>query len=278
MNRSVFGSASAAIQISVPSPHFSPFSVRRTGKAVWCHRSEDSSNHVSFEQLRSMRDIDAQLMTSGLGEVTHKIICSDNPRFFSLGGDLGLFIRCVEERDEQTLSEYAILAVRAIWANASGLGARQITTIALVAGEAQGGGFEVALSCDLLVAEEGSHFGFPETLFGMFPGMGGEMLLRARLDDDLARRLVGSANRYPAEMLFEMGVVDHLVPKGQGGSLVQKLVLNEDRRAMFERRQSRLRTIRYCELVSTVGTWVDQALSLSPRQLRAMKYLSAAQQ
>jgi len=257
--------------------HASPFSVRRTGKAIWCHRSGESSNHVSFEQLRGMRDIDAQLMTGGLGEVTHKIICSDNPRFFSLGGDLALFIRCVEERDEQALSEYAILAIRAIWANASGLGARQITTIALVSGEAQGGGFEAALSCDVLVAEAGSHFGFPETLFGMFPGMGGELLLRARVDDDLARRLVSSANRYSAEMLFEMGVVDHLVRKGQGAARVRELTMIDDARAMFERRQRRLQTIRYAELVSTVGAWVDQALSLSARQLRAMRYLASAQ-
>lgn len=277
MNRPVYGIANAALKISSLAPPDLPFSVKRSGKAVWCHKAETATKHVCFDQLRAMRDIDAQLMTGGLGEVSHKIICSDNPKYFSLGGDLNLFIRCVEEKDEQALSDYAVLAIRAIWANASGLGARQITTISLVAGEAQGGGFEAALSCDLLVAEAGSFFGFPESLFGLFPGMGGELLLRARVDDGLARKLVRSAHRYPAEMLFEMGIVDYLADKGEGSRLVHDLIARDDAGARFLKRQARLETIRYEELVSTVGLWVERALSLSPRQLRAMRYLSSAQ-
>jgi len=277
MNRSAFGNSNAAYKIKQLVNSSAPFSVRRTGTAVWCHRSASTQSFVTFEQLSAMRDIDAQLMTAGLGDVSYKVLCSDHPRFFSLGGDLSLFIRCVEEQDEQTLSEYAILAIRAIWANASGLGARQINTIALVTGEAQGGGFEAALSCDLLVAEAGTSFGFPETLFGMFPGMGGELLLRGRVDNDLAKKLVTSAHRYSAEMLFEMGIVDYLASKGKGAAKVQEAIRTQNHAELFERRQKRLETVRYTELLDSVDVWVAQAMSLSARHLRAMKYICSAQ-
>ena len=277
MNRTAFGNSNAAFTITPTIKFGTPFSVRRKGTAVWCHRTADTPNFVTFEQLSAMRDIDAQLMTGGHGDISYKIVCSDHGRFFSLGGDLSLFVRCVEEQDEQTLSEYAILAIRAIWANTSGLGARQINTVALVAGEAQGGGFEAALSCDLLVAEAGTSFGFPETLFGMFPGMGGELLLRARVDDGLAKKLVSSAHRYSAEMLFEMGIVDYLAPKGRGAEKVREVINAENQVALFERRQQRLEIVRYTELVESVDAWVTQAMSLSARQLRAMRYICTAQ-
>ena len=63
-----------------------------------------------------------------------------------------------------------------------------VTTVALLEGDALGGGFECALSCDVVIAEKHVKAGFPEVLFNMFPGMGGMSFL--------ARR-VGRAGRRP---------------------------------------------------------------------------------
>jgi DSF synthase len=49
---------------------------------------------------------------------------------------------------------------------------RDVTTIALVQGDALGGGFETALSSNVLIAERSAKLGFPEILFNLFPGMG----------------------------------------------------------------------------------------------------------
>src|SRR3546814_13167359 len=52
--------------------------------------------------------------------------------------------------------------------------------VALVDGDALGGGFELALACQTIVAESGVQMGFPEVLFGLFPGMGAYSLLSQR--------------------------------------------------------------------------------------------------
>ena len=68
-----------------------------------------------------------------------------------------------------------------------GLGG-DVRTIALVQGDALGGGMELALSCHTIVAEEGVGMGLPEVLFGLFPGMGAYSFLCKRVSPQLAER------------------------------------------------------------------------------------------
>jgi|LNFM01.2.fsa_nt_gb DSF synthase len=250
-----------------------------TSGALWQVRLPTTTPHVSLAQLKEARAIDERISAGLFGELYYKVLVSKQPGVFSLGGDLEFFCHCIEAGARAALSEYALLAAKAIWGNVSAYGSRRVISVALVQGEAQGGGFEAALSCNTLVAERGSCFGFPESLFGMFPGMGGELLLRSRVDPSVAERIVSSCGRYSAEFLYEIGVVDYLVAPGTGAAFVADLLTqmqsdaNCSANLRVRQRQELLDAIRYDSLANSIERWTEQALSLTPRQIRSMKYI-----
>ena len=263
----------------VPSRHLKngSFEIDLREKSVWVSRQESAAEHVSIDQLKEMHVIDSAIQQGAFGDVKFKVVTAACASLFCLGGDLALFLRCVEDRDRDALAEYALLATKSVWVNSSGFGARQLNSLAVVRGEAQGGGFEVALSCDVLVAERGAHFGFPETIFGLFPGMGAELLLATRVDSEVAKRLTMHARRYSAEFLYELGVIDILVEPNHGFATATAITEEPRKLETFERRILRARELRYSSLVELVERWVDRALNLSQREQKAMRVLLRAQ-
>ena len=71
-------------------------------------------------------------------------------------------------------------------------------------GDALGGGLELALSCQTVVAESGIGMGFPEVLFDLFPGMGAFTFLSRRVTSRQAERMMLDARVYPVEELLQM--------------------------------------------------------------------------
>ena len=104
------------------------------------------------------------------GGLAHVIVASD-ANVYNLGGDLDLFCRLIRERNREHLLAYARLCVEGVHELHAALN-RNAHTVALVQGDALGGGLELALSCQTVVAESGIGMGFPEVLFDLFPGMG----------------------------------------------------------------------------------------------------------
>jgi enoyl-CoA hydratase/carnithine racemase len=86
--------------------------------------------------------------------------------------------------------------------------------IAAVHGFALGGGFEIALSCDLVVADETAVVGLPEVSVGVIPGGGGTQLLTRRIGWSRAADLVFTARRLTAAEALAHGCVDRVVPAG----------------------------------------------------------------
>jgi enoyl-CoA hydratase/carnithine racemase len=87
-------------------------------------------------------------------------------------------------------------------------------TIAAVFGFALGGGFELALSCDLIVAEEGTQLGLPEARVGLLPAGGGTQLLTRKLGPARAKEMIFTGKRIEAEEALEWGLVARVVPRG----------------------------------------------------------------
>lgn len=282
LERAATGVISSGVSCERPGRAFEVTLDREIG-ALWCARTAGAAPSVTLPQLKEARAVDEKIASGGYGNVRFKVICSRQPGVFSLGGDLALFARCIETNDRAVLAEYAALAARAVWANLSAFGRRRVRTIAVVQGETQGGGFEAALSCNTLIAERGTSFGFPEPLFGMFPGMGGELLLRSRVDPDVSRRMVQSTNRYTAEFLHEIGVVDYLVDVGTGISaadnLLHELAASPDGAAATKSisRQAVLDRIEFSELFESIEAWTERAFQLTARNLRSMRYILEAQ-
>ncbi|MQY14869.1 Short-chain-enoyl-CoA hydratase [Streptomyces sp. RB5] len=87
--------------------------------------------------------------------------------------------------------------------------------IAAVHGFALGGGYEIALSCDVIVADSTAVVGLPEVTVGVIPGGGGTQLLPRRVGAARAAELVFTGRRVEAAEARELGLVDDLVPAGE---------------------------------------------------------------
>jgi enoyl-CoA hydratase/carnithine racemase len=89
-----------------------------------------------------------------------------------------------------------------------------VPVVAAVDGYALGGGFEIALSCDLVVCGESAVVGLPEVSVGVIPGGGGTQLLTRRIGWSRAARMVFTAERFSAADAHALGAVDEVVPAG----------------------------------------------------------------
>jgi enoyl-CoA hydratase len=85
--------------------------------------------------------------------------------------------------------------------------------IAAVQGFALGGGFELVLACDLVVAADNARFGLPETRLGLVPGGGGTQRLPRLVGRMRATELLISGRFLTAQEACEWGIVNHVVPK-----------------------------------------------------------------
>ena len=130
-----------------------------------CFRTELMHDMWSFLTSITLRESQREP-----GRLRHVVLASDAPAF-NLGGDLELFSRLIRDGNREQLLGYARRCVDGVYHLHNGLGG-DVRTIALVQGDALGGGMELALSCHTIVAEEGCGMGLPEVLFGLFPGMG----------------------------------------------------------------------------------------------------------
>lgn len=217
---------------------------------------------------------------SQAGRLPHVVLASDSD-VFNLGGDLALFSLCIRTGDRARLLDYARQCVLGVHSFHAGLSAGA-ETIALVQGDALGGGFEAALSCHTIVAEDGVGMGLPEILFDLFPGMGAYSFLSRRIGAARAERMLLSGDIHSAHELHAMGVVDVLVPRGQGRAAVEAMVRRNQRTARARGAVQQVREIVHPisldELMRVTEIWVDTALALDERALRTMERLVRAQQ
>lgn len=211
--------------------------------------------------------------------LSHLVLASDAD-VFNLGGDLDLFSRLIRERNRKHLLAYARQCVEGVFAFHAHQG-RRVHSIALVQGDALGGGFEAALSCQTIVAESGVGMGFPEVLFDLFPGMGAWSFLCKRVSPKLAEEMMLSGNIYSSDELYKLGLVDVLVPKGEGVCAVHDCIRRNRRiphaRVAMDRVRDASQPVVLGELMRITEIWVDTALQLGEKSLRTMERLVRAQ-
>ena len=217
---------------------------------------------------------------SGHHEVRYGVLASKTRGIFNLGGDLALFRSYIERQDRDGLIKYGIACVDNLypWYRNCDL---PMTSMALVQGDALGGGFEAALSASVLIAEESARMGFPEILFNMFPGMGAFSFLSRKVGRRFADELITSGSVYSARQLYDMGVVDVITADGTGEQAVYAYIRRHAKggngRRGYERARNEVEPVSRDELMRVVTVWADTALKLTDRDMKMMERLVRAQ-
>jgi len=232
------------------------------------------------EALHLLTDMYAEASSANPQPVRYSVLASRLPGIFNLGGDLPQFAELIRNHDRSSLRRYAHACIDVQYPRATNVGL-PIIGIALVQGDALGGGFEAALACNVIVAERSAKFGVPEVLFNLFPGMGALSFLTRRVGMVEAERMVFSGRIFTAAEMHAMGIVDVVAEDGEGEQAVHKFISAIDRSfasrvAVYSARQA-IHPVHREELLSITERWVDAALSLGPTDLRKMERLAAAQ-
>ena len=212
--------------------------------------------------------------------IEYVVLASAMPGVFNLGGDLDLFKQLIGSHDRAGLMRYGRACIDVLYRNyiAHELA---VTTISLVQGECLGGGFEAALSSDVIVAEKSARFGFPEILFNLFPGMGAYSFLDRKVGQKRAEEIISSGKIFSAEEMLALGVVDAVAEDGQGEAEVAALIKRRTRsrnglQALAVTRR-RVHSITFEELLDVVQIWADAALRINLRDLKLMQRLVTRQ-
>lgn len=208
------------------------------------------------------------------------VLGSRQPGAFCFGGDLDYFTECINNRDGDALAAYGRSCIQILHRNWRACDS-EVVTIGLVQGDALGGGFESLLSFDVIVAERGTRFGFPEQMFGLFPGMGALTFLGRKLGTAKAEQLVRTGKLLTAEELFELGLVHILAEPGQGIETTRRYIEKNGARQPAHHRMyramKRANPISYEELDDIVWLWVEACLTLERHNLAVMRRLVSAQ-
>lgn len=254
--------------------------------ALWCYLNPTPRPSFTPTLLAEMRDLQNRTATylnsANITEpINYFVYASSTRGVFNLGGDVDLFIQLINTGDRAALYDYARLCIEVVYANASNFSVPDLTTISLVQGSALGGGFECALSCNHVIAEENTQMGFPEILFNLFPGMGAMSFLSRKVSLSQAERLVQDGEMHSAHAMWKMGVVDELAADGEGTQAVTQFVRHHQRasngRLAIRQASQRIAAVTHQELMDIVELWVDAALRLTSRDLRMMSRIVAAQ-
>ncbi|MGH9738862.1 MAG: enoyl-CoA hydratase/isomerase family protein [Candidatus Acidiferrales bacterium] len=187
-----------------------------TGGTVELALHREPCNEIGSTTLTELEIFVAALQT--LENDAHSvIICSTRAEGFCAGADLReLYSRSQPLPADKRLHEVRDFLER-IHRVMNSLDAAPFTTIAAVHGVVFGGGFELALACDLIVADKMARFCFPELRLGLIPGFGGIPRLKRDLGNAVVRDLLLTGRSINASKAQSVGLVSQI--SGEGDAL-----------------------------------------------------------
>ncbi|HVB33140.1 MAG TPA: enoyl-CoA hydratase/isomerase family protein [Patescibacteria group bacterium] len=162
---------------------------------------------------------DLERLVEALGalqdEISAVVFSSAIQAGFSAGADLGQLYREMQGLDAPARQAGVREFLERIHRALNAIDAAGAVTIAAVHGVCFGGGFELALVCDLIVADRTARFSFPELRLGLVPGFGGVPRLKRDLGNALVRDLLFTGRSINAAKALEAGLVSQVVAEGQ---------------------------------------------------------------
>lgn len=250
---------------------------------LWAFMTPEDRPNYGMAMLRdSLRCLDGVRERFGYADspLRYMVVGSRFPGVFNLGGDLENFAKWAEAGERKALLDYGYLCVELIhrvWTSNH----MPMINIALVQGDAFGGGLESMLCFDIVVAERQARFCLPEIKFGLFPGMGAYSLLARKVGRVQAEKMIRGGRTYTAEEFHDMGLVTVLADDGQGEAAVRDYLASIGPRhtghlGVFEAGR-RVSPLTLEELRDIVELWADTAIALPASSLRMMRKIARAQ-
>jgi enoyl-CoA hydratase len=164
----------------------------------------ESLNALNNLLLNEFADACRQLSEMSFEDVKALVITGAGEKAFVAGAD----IKEMTTMNEDQAMQFAKRG-QSIFHELSLL---KIPVIAAVNGFALGGGLELALACDFIIASENAKFGLPEVSLGLIPGFGGTVRLTRAVGIRKARELTFTGDMINASQALQMGLVNHVVP------------------------------------------------------------------
>src|SRR5437868_7259482 len=134
---------------------------------------------------------------------------------FSAGADLKELFRISQEMERAAAAKGVRDYLARIHRVMNAIDASPLVTIAAVHGVTFGGGFELALACDLIIADKMARFCFPELRLGLIPGFGGIPRLKRDLGNAVVRDLLLTGRSLNASKALAVGLVSQLAAEGE---------------------------------------------------------------
>src|SRR4249919_89926 len=192
-----------SVELGRPSAHVAEVIMNRP----------EALNALSTDQVRRLGETAGQLAADD--QVSVVIISSALDKAFCVGADL---------KERRGFDNDDLRRQRPVFQEAfAALRALPTPVIAAVEGFALGGGCELALCCDLIIASTTATFGLPEVGLGLIPGEGGTQVLPRRIGLNRAADLLLTGRPVGAEEALRIGLADRLVPEGAARSGAHEL-------------------------------------------------------
>ena len=171
-------------------------------------------NEISSQTLEELEKFIAVL--DSLSTVARVVILHSTMKpGFCAGADLRELYNWIQQYGRAEVANQARAYLERIHRVMNALDASPLTTIAAVHGVTFGGGFELALTCDLIIADKMARFCFPELRLGLIPGYGGIPRLKRDLGNAVVRDLLLTGRSFNTTKAQQIGLVSQVVGEGE---------------------------------------------------------------
>src|ERR1700730_2133177 len=172
------------------------------------------ANEIGLAMLDDLERF-VSLLPSLESKASALILLSEQKAGFSAGADLRELYERAQKLDSSSAAKGVREFLKRIHALFNRLDTSPLTTIAAVHGVCFGGGFELALTCDLIIADKMARFCFPELRLGLIPGFGGIPRLKRDLGNGVVRDLLLTGRSFNATKALQVGLVSQMVGEGE---------------------------------------------------------------
>jgi len=171
-------------------------------------------NEIGTQTLEELEKFVSAL--DSLKEEAHALILHSTLKAgFCAGADLRQLYGWFQEYGQSEVAKHAREYLERIHAVMNKLDAAPLTTIAAVHGVTFGGGFELALTCDMIIADKMARFCFPELRLGLIPSFGGIPRLKRDLGNAVIRDLLLTGRSFNTTKAQQIGLVSQVVAEGE---------------------------------------------------------------